>query len=48
MIGNQLWLRCSLCLRVKVVEAVAATGVIRKQGQFTYGPGDENKPKESS
>ncbi|XP_068980689.1 voltage-dependent L-type calcium channel subunit beta-1 isoform X7 [Bombus flavifrons] len=31
-----------------VVEAVAATGVIRKQGQFTYGPGDENKPKESS
>lgn len=30
------------------VEAVAATGVIRKQGQFTYGRGDEGKPKESS
>lgn len=47
-IGNQLWLRCSLCLRVKAVEAVAATGVIRKQGQFTYGRGDEGKSKESS
>ncbi|XP_015428539.1 PREDICTED: voltage-dependent L-type calcium channel subunit beta-2 isoform X2 [Dufourea novaeangliae] len=30
------------------MEAVAATGVIRKQGQFTYGRGDEGKPKESS
>lgn len=29
LISNELWLRCSLCLRVKV-EAVAATGVIRK------------------
>ncbi|XP_061939922.1 voltage-dependent L-type calcium channel subunit beta-2 isoform X21 [Apis cerana] len=28
------------------VEAVAATGVIRKQGQLSYG--DENRPKESS
>lgn len=48
IISNELWLRCSLCLRIKV-EAVAATGIIRKQSQNSYGRGDqETKTKQSS